>query len=90
MSERYIYLKNGNDLVKQEKFKDQHRRVKIVDKWKKMYGKKFADLTITEDPEIKKEKPAKLKSGKHTYGHLFNNGKKSYKGFTKSWNGYKD
>lgn len=90
MSERYIYLKNGNELVRQEMFRDQHRRNQIVDKWKKMYGKKFSDLTVTEDPEVKKEKPVKLKAGKYSYGHLFNNGKKSYKGFTKNWNGYKD
>jgi hypothetical protein len=90
MSERYMYLKNGDELVSQRMFHCEARRLKIVDKWKKLYGKRFADLSITVDPEVKKEKTDKPKASGHEYGHVFNNYKKSFNKFNGGRNGYGD
>jgi hypothetical protein len=49
MSDRYVYLKNGDDLVKQEQFSCESDKLKIIAKWKKLYGKKFNELKIEEE-----------------------------------------
>lgn len=92
MSDRYIYLKNGDEVVKQEKFSGQYKRRKIIEKWKALYGKKFFDLTITEDPEEKKETKKKSKTGKLAYGTILVNRNKGgiRKNFNRNFNGYKD
>lgn len=90
MNERYVYLKNGNETVKQEKFDYESKRLKIIEKWKKLYGKRFDGLVVIEDPKIKKPKQEKPKASRYAYGHILSTGKRSAKGFNKSWNGYKD
>lgn len=90
MSERYIYLKNGDQTVKQTMFRCESERLGIIDKWKKLYGKKFYDLTVIEDPEIKKSKQKKPKDDVYDFSHIKFAGKKSTRGFYKSLNGYKD
>lgn len=90
MYDRYVYLKNGDEIVKQEKFSCESIRQKIIEKWRKLYGKKFAGLTITEDPRVIKQKQNKTKASRYAYGHILSTGKRSAKGFNKSWNGYKD
>jgi hypothetical protein len=87
---RYIYLKNGADIVKQELLKGPAHKEQIIDKWRKLYGKKFESLHVIEDAPAVKKKKEKRRSSKYSYGHLLSTGKKSNKGFTRSWNGYKD
>lgn len=90
MNERYVYLKNGDAIVLQQHFSCESEKQKIIEKWKKLYGKKFSDLTIEEDPKGEKVKQKKSKASAFTYGHIMTTGKKNFKGFIKSWNGYKD
>jgi hypothetical protein len=89
MSERYIYLKNGDDTVKQQMFRCESEKQKVIEKWKALYGKKFLYLSVTWDPEVKKVRSKKLKAF-NPYGHIVFAAKKSTKGFYKSLNGYKD
>jgi archaellin len=92
MSNRYIYLKNGNELVRQEQFNCESKKLKIVEKWKSQYGKKFSQLTVVEDAVVKKEKYKAPKENKKSYGHVVVNRKKFSiaKSATARWNGYKD
>lgn len=90
MSSRYMYLKNGDELVCQERFDCKAKKKSIVEKWKSRYGKKFNDLTIAEDPLLLKVKKEKPKEGRQAYAHLFFRGKKTTRGSNKRWNGYKD
>lgn len=87
MSDRYVYLKNGDEIVKQQLFECQAKKLKIIEKWKSWYGKKFNDLTISEDPVVKKEKHKPPKGNKDFYG-LMNFSRK--KGKISSANFYKD
>jgi hypothetical protein len=90
MSERYIYLKNDGGTIQQQMFRCESERLKIIDKWKKLYGKKFSDLTVVEDPEVKKEKYKRKKTGVHDFSDIVFAAKKSTRGFYKSLNGAKD
>lgn len=90
MSERYVYLKNKDGIIRQEMFRCNSQRLQIIDKWRKLYGKKFTELLIIEDPEIKKGKKKKTKEGNNPFGHIVFAAKKSTRGFRKSLNGYKD
>lgn len=92
MSERYIYLKNADGILKQEMFRYESHRLKIVEKWKKLYGRKFSELTIEEEPEVKKEKPGRPKAGKVAYGTILVNRNRGAirKNFNRNFNGYKD
>lgn len=88
MSERYIYLKNGDELVKQEKCKGQAHKEQIIEKWKKLYGKKFEQLTIEEDaPEVKEKYTPKVNN--KFYGSINFNRKRNTTNIRKDW-GYKD
>jgi hypothetical protein len=89
MSDRYVYLKNGDELVKQEKFSCESDRLKIISKWKSLYGKKFNGLTISEDPLVKKEKYKPPKGNKQAYGHM-NFSIKKRKISSANFSGYKD
>lgn len=85
---RYIYLQNGDEIIKQEKFDCEPRKQRLIDKWKKYYGRKFADLTILEEPKGIKEKHAKRKNIKYSYGRiLVNNNKEARR---KNIIGYKE
>ena len=89
MSERYVYLKNGDDVVAQQLFGCESEKNKIVEKWKFRYGKKFSDLVITEDLAVKKEKQKPPKGNKDFYGHMkFGARKSKISGVNRS--GYKD
>jgi hypothetical protein len=72
---------NGVDLVQQQQFTCNNERLKLISKWKGIYGKKFDDLTVVEQSIEKKEKYKK--EDKYRYGGVHFKGKKS-------WNGYKD
>lgn len=67
-------------------------KLKIIEKWKSWYGKKFNGLTIAEDPVVKKVKYEPPKGNKQPYGHVMHNMKKNAiaKSFNARWNGYKD
>ena len=89
MSKRYIYLKNGDDVVAQQLFGCESEKNKIVEKWKFRYGKKFGDLAVAEDPIAKKEKHKLPKGNKHVYGNMrFGARKSKIAGVNRS--GYKD
>lgn len=89
MNERYVYLKNGDEIVKQQQFSCESMKLKIIEKWKSWYGKKFNGLTIAEDPIVKKEKYKPPKGNKQMYGHINFNRKKS-KISSVNFSGYKD
>lgn len=91
MSERnYLYLMNGNDLVQQQQYRGDSERVKLIEKWKHMYGKKFLSLTIIDEAPEKKEKYKPVKDDKYKYAGFHLKHKNSYKGSNlKNW-GYKD
>lgn len=86
---RYIYLKNGDEIVCQELFDCETKKKRIVEKWKSRYGRKFNDLTITEDPVVKKEKYKPPKGNKHVYGHM-NFSIKKRKISSVNFSGYKE
>lgn len=89
MSNRYLYLKNADgDIVKQEQFGCTAKKQKIIDKWRKLYGKKFEDLTVQEDPPELKEK-YKPKANNNFYGSMNLNRKRNITNIRKDW-GYKD
>lgn len=90
MSERYIYLKNNEGVLRQERARGWVHRSQIIEKWKKLYGKKFSELIIEEDPEVKKERHKKHKGGNDPFSHISFAAKKSTRGFNKSLNGQKD
>lgn len=90
MSQRYIYLKNEGGTIQQRLFRSDSERLKIIEKWKKLYGKKFSELAVIEEPEIKKEKHRKPKTDVFDFSHIVFAAKKSTRGFNKSLNGYKD
>lgn len=90
MKERYIYLKNSEGTLKQEMFRCESHRLKILEKWRKLYGKKFSELIIEEEPEIKKYKPKKVNGGKVPFANIVFAARKSTRGFYKSLNGQKD
>lgn len=70
----YLYLKNkSNELVRQERFSCQTTKRRIIDKWKKVYGKKFDDLIVEEQKPhiIEKYNPNNLTIPK--YGRVLRN-----------------
>lgn len=76
MSNRYVYLKNGEQIVKQRQFNSENHRLAIIDNWKKLYGRRFNDLVIEEDPIAVRKKKEKPKAAKYAYEHiLFNSNK---------------
>jgi hypothetical protein len=91
MSERnYLYLKNGTDIVQQQQYRGDAERARLVEKWKRLYGKKFLSLTIVDEAPEKKEKYKPVKDDKYRYAGFHMKYKNSYKGSNlKSW-GYKD
>ena len=89
MSERYVYLKNGDGVVAQQLFSCESEKNKIVEKWKFRYGKKFNDLVISEDLVVKKEKQKPLKGNKQVYGNMRFGVRKS-KISSANRSGYKD
>jgi hypothetical protein len=89
MSTRYVYLKNGNDIVKQGQFSCESEKLKIIEKWKGLYGKKFNGLAISEDPVVKKEKYKPPKGNKYSYGRVLFNNKKG-KISSVNFSGYKE
>lgn len=89
MSIRYIFLFNGNELVKQEQFSCESKKVSIIEKWKKMYGKKFEDLTVQEEAPEVKEKYKSPKANNKFYGNINLGKKRNITNIRKDW-GYKD
>lgn len=76
MSNRYIYLKNGDEIIKQQQFGCANHRQAIIDNWKKLYGRKFNDLVVQEEPKPVRQKKGRPKATKYAYGHmLFNSNK---------------
>lgn len=86
---RYIYLKNGDDLVCQELFDSEPRKKRIVEKWKSRYGKKFNSLVIEEEAVVKKDKYVPHKSNCPSYGRVHFNNKKG-KISSVNFSGYKE
>jgi len=89
MSIRYVYLKNGKDLVAQQQFSCEAKKEAIIEKWKKLYGKKFQQLTVQEELPEMKEKYKSPKANKKFYGSINFNRKRNITNIRKDW-GYRD
>lgn len=70
----YIYLKTHfGEIVNQERFRYQRRKNDIIEKWKRMYGKKFDDLVVEEQAPKPKEIRVPKKKNIPKYGKVINN-----------------
>lgn len=91
---RYLYLKNCfHEIVKQELFDGPAKKQLLIDKWRKLYGKKFSQLSIEEEMPEMKEKYAPPKGSRIEYAKYKRNAvsKNSVcKSFNKGMYGYKD
>lgn len=78
----YLYLKTPfNEIVKQERFGSPSGKLKLIEKWKKLYGAKFNDLIVEEQAPPVKEKYDPIKKDIPSYGKVFHNKHKTKKGF---------
>jgi hypothetical protein len=87
----YLYLKNGNELVQLQQYRGDKERERLIEKWKRLYGKKFLSLTVIDEAPEKREKYKPVKEDKYRYAGFHIKPKKSHVGsnLNKSW-GYKD
>lgn len=49
-----LVLMNGDDVVQRREYADSARKAKLIESWKKTYGKKFSQLTVYDEIPLKK------------------------------------